>query len=40
MSSDNAKLVYDGECPACDFYCRRVELRDDAGELEIVDARE
>ncbi|MEO1203123.1 MAG: DCC1-like thiol-disulfide oxidoreductase family protein [Pseudomonadota bacterium] len=40
MSSETTKLVYDRECPACDFYCRRVELREDAGDLEIVDARE
>lgn len=33
-------LVYDGECPACDNYCRVVRIREDIGRLVIVDARE
>ena len=32
-------LVYDKQCPACDFYCRRIEVHDNAGEMEIIDAR-
>ena len=33
-------LVYDGECPACDNYCRVMRIREDVGHLVIVDARE
>ena len=33
-------LVYDKECPACDNYCRLVRIREDIGELVLVDARE
>lgn len=33
-------LVYDKECPACDNYCRLVRIRNDIGELMLVDARE
>lgn len=34
------QLVYDTECPMCDFYCRLVRIRESVGELELVDARE
>ncbi len=33
-------LVYDKECPACDNYCQMVRIREDIGELILVDARE
>jgi len=33
-------LVYDKQCPACDFYCSLVRIRADVGELELVDARD
>ena len=33
-------LVYDKECPACDFYCHLVRIRETVGELKLVDARE
>jgi predicted DCC family thiol-disulfide oxidoreductase YuxK len=33
-------LVYDKECPACDNYCQIVRIREDIGELMLVDARE
>lgn len=33
-------LVYDKECPACDNYCRLVRIREDIGELVLVDARD
>jgi predicted DCC family thiol-disulfide oxidoreductase YuxK len=33
-------LVYDKECPACDNYCQMVRIREDIGELMLVDARE
>lgn len=35
---NEVRLVYDRECPVCDFYCRRVDLA--AGELVRVNARE
>jgi len=33
-------LVYDKECPACDYYCNLVRIRKSVGELVLVDARE
>lgn len=33
-------LVYDGECPFCDQYCRLVRIRRDLPPLRLVDARE
>ena len=33
-------LVYDKECPACDQYCRIVRIREELGDLVIIDARE
>lgn len=33
-------LVYDRECPACNMYCQVVKIRENVGDLRIVDARE
>jgi predicted DCC family thiol-disulfide oxidoreductase YuxK len=33
-------LVYDGECPVCNTYCRYARIRDAVGRLHLVDARE
>lgn len=33
-------LVYDKQCPLCDNYCQRVHIRENAGKLVLVDARE
>ncbi|HEX5788582.1 MAG TPA: DCC1-like thiol-disulfide oxidoreductase family protein [Woeseiaceae bacterium] len=33
-------LVYDKQCPACDFYCNLVRIRESVGRLELVDARD
>lgn len=33
-------LVYDKECPACDNYCQVVRIREDIGELVLLDARQ
>ncbi len=33
-------LVYDKQCPLCDNYCQLVRVRESAGELVLVDARE
>jgi predicted DCC family thiol-disulfide oxidoreductase YuxK len=38
--SDEILLIYDKECPACDTYCRLVEVRPSAGRLTLVDARD
>lgn len=37
--SEEILLVYDKECPACNNYCQVVRIREDVGELRIVDAR-
>lgn len=39
MAQEPILLVYDKQCPVCDFYCRRVRLRSDIGKLRILDAR-
>lgn len=33
-------LVYDQQCPLCDNYCQLVRIRESAGKLVLVDARE
>ncbi len=33
-------LVYDKQCPACDYYCNLVRIRESVGALKLVDARE
>ena len=33
-------LVYDKQCPLCDNYCQLVHIRESAGKLVLVDARE
>ena len=41
MTEDNdIQLVYDRQCPACEFYCRRVDIDPAIGKLGRVDARE
>jgi len=40
MSREEILLVYDKECPACNNYCQVIRIREDIGELKIVDARE
>jgi predicted DCC family thiol-disulfide oxidoreductase YuxK len=34
---DDIEVVYDKECPICDFYCTRADI--DKGNLMLVDAR-
>jgi predicted DCC family thiol-disulfide oxidoreductase YuxK len=34
------RLVYDGECPMCQRYVRWQRIRQDVGELELIDARQ
>jgi predicted DCC family thiol-disulfide oxidoreductase YuxK len=38
--ADDLWLVYDDECPVCRNYCRHVRLREAAGTLHLVDARQ
>ncbi len=40
MSREEILLVYDKECPACNNYCQVIRIREDVGDLKIVDARE
>ncbi len=40
MSREELLLVYDKECPACNNYCQMIRIREDVGDLKIVDARE
>ncbi len=40
MSREEILLVYDRECPACNNYCQVIRIREDVGELKIVNARE
>ena len=40
MSDKELLLVYDTQCPACDYYCQLVRIRDSVGQLKLVDARE
>ena len=37
--STDIEVVYDKECPVCDYYCKRLDLREEAGRLVHVDAR-
>lgn len=40
MSPREVLLIYDKECPVCDAYCRMVRIRDGAGTLRLVNARD
>jgi predicted DCC family thiol-disulfide oxidoreductase YuxK len=33
-------VVYDKQCPACDYYCNLVRIKESVGRLVLVDARE
>lgn len=39
-SKPDIELLYDRDCPACEFYCRRVDVHESAGRLVRVDARD
>ena len=34
------EVVYDKECPVCDFYCQRIDVRKSDGHLVLTDARD
>lgn len=38
--SGDILLVYDKQCPVCDYYCNLVRIRASAGHLVLVDARD
>jgi predicted DCC family thiol-disulfide oxidoreductase YuxK len=40
MANNPILLVYDKQCPFCDFYCQLVRIRESVGELKLIDARE
>lgn len=37
---DDILLVYDKQCPACDYYCTLARIRESAGRLVLVNARD
>jgi predicted DCC family thiol-disulfide oxidoreductase YuxK len=40
MDAAEIHLVYDRECPVCEAYCRMVRIREAAGVLRLVNARD
>jgi predicted DCC family thiol-disulfide oxidoreductase YuxK len=40
VNSAEILLVYDKQCPVCDAYCRMVRIREAAGTLRLVNARD
>lgn len=40
MPRDELVLIYDQGCPVCQHYCQIIRIREDLGELRIVDARQ
>lgn len=40
MQNKKIFLIYDKECPACNYYCNIVKINESVGELILVDARE
>jgi predicted DCC family thiol-disulfide oxidoreductase YuxK len=40
VDSTDICLVYDRECPVCEAYCRMVRIREAAGALRLVNARD
>lgn len=41
MKSDAEILVvYDKQCPACDYYCNMVRIKESVGRIVLVDARD
>ena len=39
-ANSDVYVVYDGECPFCSAYVRMVRLREAAGNVHLIDARE
>ena len=38
--SHDIEVVYDKECPVCDFYCQRIDVQKSDGNLVLTDARD
>ena len=38
--SQDILLVYDKECPACNYYCNLARIRESVGNLVLIDARD
>lgn len=38
--SDDIQVVYDRQCPVCEFYCQRIDVDPAVGKLRRIDARE
>jgi predicted DCC family thiol-disulfide oxidoreductase YuxK len=39
-STQDILLVYDKECPACNYYCNLTRIRESLGDLVLVNARD
>jgi predicted DCC family thiol-disulfide oxidoreductase YuxK len=40
MEQQEIMLVFDKQCPACTYYSRFIRIREQLGEIKIVDARD
>ena len=40
MTQSDIILVYDKECVACKYYCQIIRIREELGELKLINARE
>jgi len=38
--SNDVELVYDKQCPICEFYCQRIDVKESTGRLVRIDARD
>jgi predicted DCC family thiol-disulfide oxidoreductase YuxK len=38
-SAPEVLVIYDKQCPACDYYCNLVRIRESVGRLVLLDAR-
>lgn len=40
MRNEEILLVYDRQCPACNYYCQVIRIRESVGTLKIINARD
>ncbi|HIG07556.1 MAG: DCC1-like thiol-disulfide oxidoreductase family protein [Methylococcales bacterium] len=40
MTNQKLLLVYDKQCPACNYYCQLIRINETVGELTLIDARD
>ena len=40
MAKQQLSLVYDKQCPACDYYCQLVRINETVASLTLIDARQ